>query len=360
MLVRVALLLLLLLLSGSSLGQQVIKVKVGETQAVSIGVKRQHVCVTEGQRSKSLWGAIAPNLAFLETTVEIIATGDSDRISFPYFAVRGKSTDDFHENVGLLIHLTLFKERPDIAESVDRSSLLRDLLSSCPSPIDFKFQPANAATLCRMKFSSMGTPCVSLPALSSSKSPSKVSVVVKQVYNYSYAYNLGLCLLFLYAAMELSEYKTFQYITGMMFFVAAGLLLVVIYMDKIFGVKNTKARTMLFLLTSSTVYATSFLLFLQSMLRRLLVDYWEIVAVYVTAMSLLGLVFTRWMRSKEETKHFFKVSAKWFMRSVAIVAGYNAFPSPLSSLLFILALAALYAAHYCKKFLGKSSKSHKK
>lgn len=356
---------LLALVPSANTAEQVTKVKVGETKVLNLGGKRRQVCVTEGQRIKSLWEAISPLNAFLETTLEMHAEG-AKRSSFPFFSVRGKSTDDFHLNVGMLIQRTLLEETPNIAESVDKSSLLRDLLSSCPSPIDFKIPlgPSDSTAVCRMTFSSMGTPCVSIPARASggggsSDIPSKVTIAVKQAVNLNYAYNLGLCLLFLYAATELSEHKTFQYATGMALFVAAGLLLVVIYMDKIFGLKNAKARTTVFLVTSSAVYATSFAYFLQSMLRRLLVDYWELVAMYIAAMSLLSILFTRFMRSKEETKHFFRISAKWFMRSVALVAGYNAFPSPLSAMIFLFSLSAAYAVHWCGKWLGKSSKAPK-
>ena len=372
---------LMALLLVSAQAENVIKLKVGDSRTVSLGSKWQNVCVTEGQRSKTLLEAIAPQHAFLQTTIDIQA--DAKRAFFPYFSFRGRPTDDFHSNVGLLIQQSLFNEDPDIAESVDRSSILRDLLSSCPSPLDFKIPTdpndfavhgsgkgvavmgKGDADICRMTFSSMGTACVSLPARAGGggNEQSKVTLHVSQRINVNFVYYLIFFFGLLYAGSTFSEYKSFQYVAGSVVFTCAGLLLVVIYADKFFKPKGVlgkaKERSAFFLLSSSTIYATSFIYFILSTLRRLLVDYWEIVAIYVVGMSLLGALFTRFMRSRDDSKHFFRVGTKWGMRGAAVIAGYDAFPSPLTSMLFLSSLAAAYCVYWCAKFLGKSSKTRR-
>ena len=66
------------------------------------------------------------------------------------------------------------------------------------------------------------------------------------------------------------------------------------------------------------------------------------------------------LRGNDDSKHAMTVAVKWFIRSIGIVAIYNASASPMGSLFFLSVLAILYLVYAANKwvfsrFAGKKS-----
>ena len=62
-----------------------------------------------------------------------------------------------------------------------------------------------------------------------------------------------------------------------------------------------------------TAYGSTVVWFLNTHLRELLIEYWEIVLIYLGSFGVGGLIFTRVIRGNEETKHYYRVTAKWYV-----------------------------------------------
>jgi hypothetical protein len=272
-------------------------------------------------------------------------------VEFPYYSFKGKSVDDFHDNLGNLIRRS-WGERVDgeteLIQSIDgggsSGKLLRDLLSSCPSPLY-----GTVSSACRFSFSTIGTACISLPAASG-----VLTVSVSQIFNVQCVLNVALAAFFFYAASAWSKHKVVQYILGVFSFVVAGALVLVVS----FLLRSTllnKSRTTLILI-SSALYLSALVAFLKSILRLLLVEYWEIFLSYFVVSGLMGGLCVRWCLGSDATKHVYRVATKWAMRFAGVVLLYNATPSPSIGCAANLALAIVWLSIWLAKYLGRSSR----
>ena len=294
---------------------------------------------------------------FLETAIEVEYAAKS---AIPLFGVKGKSSDDAHENVARWVRRVLLKqpqatetavvnELVESTRSGSSSNVVRDLVSSCPSPLF----PSTSST-CSLTFSSTGTACVSVSVQGNEETRSCTVTATRRNLRPRYLVCLALCLLFIYVSHPVSKSKIAQYLIGAAIFTIIGLLLLVLNFDRLLAGKKAP-RSLLFLLSSSAAYAAAVAFFFDA-IAQLAVAYWEIFVLYLGLSSLCGAFVVRLARSREDTKHSYRVASKWTLRAVAVVLGYNAFPSPLVASSFLASLAVAWLAHSLFKFAGKSSK----
>jgi len=302
--------------------------------------ERSLVCVRQGQRSP--WD--------LRHVFEMMVVGleSPQGVAFPSYSFKGKSVDDFHDNLARLLRRSWGEVAVDgeaeLIKSIDGGQILRDLLSSCPSPFF-----GTGSSSCRFTFSTIGTACISLPATSG-----VLTVGVSQIFNVQCLLNIVFAAILFYAASAWSKHKVVQYVLGALFFVVAGVLVLFISFF-LRSTSQSKSRTAL-ILTSTAFYFSALFAVLQSALRHLLVDYWELFSGYLIASSLMGGLSVRWFRGSDKTKHVYRVTTKWVMRFAGVVLLYNSTPSPRIGCAANLILAVVWITRWLAKNLGRSSK----
>ena len=320
----------------------------GRRDIVLVPRERSLVCVRREFQPGSFYQEYLRN--FFEMTV--VGIEFPPGVEFPYYSFKGKSVDDFHDNLANLIRSSWGESAVDgeteLIQSIDgggsSGKLLRDLLSSCPSPLY-----GTVSSACRFSFSTIGTACISLPAASG-----VLTVSVSQIFNVQCVLNIALAAFFFYGASAWSKHKVVQYILGAFFFVVAGALVLVVS----FLLRSTllnKSRTTLILI-SSALYLSALVAFLKSILRLLLVEYWEIFLSYFVVSGLMGGLCVRWCLGSDATKHVYRVATKWAMRFAGVVLLYNATPSPSIGCAANLALAIVWLSIWLAKYLGRSSR----
>lgn len=142
-----------------------------------------------------------PILIFSEITFTI---QENNKKPFSWHIIQGVSTDDLHQNLQSFIYQVFNLNDPKlvhIKEPYEIESFLRDIVSSCPSPIFTSNQ-----TYCQMKFSNLGKSCVNLKA----DKDYKVTVLVEKKFNQSYVYNLLAGLILLTLSSTFAKSKVFQ------------------------------------------------------------------------------------------------------------------------------------------------------
>ena len=145
-------------------------------------------------------------IKFKEINVYVNTAGKIHH-QFDWHAVKGKSTDDFHSNIKYLV-FTLFQVEEEEKITDDskipnlQSSFLRDILSSCPTPLFSKDLQS-----CKLSFSTLGVPCVSI---SSQDMDLPIQIITKKEFDSKYIINLLVGLLFLFIADTLSGSGIFQ------------------------------------------------------------------------------------------------------------------------------------------------------
>jgi len=330
-----------------------VELKLNEPTIVELKSTRRVVCL---EPSWPILGFRHFASLFLETVI-IVDFRDTP----PMFGVRSRSSDDLHDQISLVIRgaLGAYSRAHSVSEIVDSTSLARDIVSSCRSPL----WGLAKGSRCEMTSSSSGISCVSLPELSLARQDKTVTVTAtRRNFRARYLINLGLCLFLLYFADPLAKSKVVQYSIGSAVFVFAGLLVLLFNIQRFFPEKRENSgssvsaglRSSLIFLAVSGMYVTAVTTF-SEMIVKFCVDFWELAALYTATSGFVGCCMVRWLRSRDETKHLYKVTSKWVMRFVAIVAGYNGFPSPTTSGCFVLALGFSWVLHWSSKNLGISS-----
>jgi hypothetical protein len=139
---------------------------------------------------------------FHETQITVKADEDYD---FPWFSVRGVSTDDFHGNIeAVVLRLAQVSDEEKEAHVVpihEKKSYFRDLLSSCPNPLLSKNRSE-----CTMTFSPFGDACVTF----ATERPVKLVASVKRDVNHKLSLKLVCGFVLLMLAHALSKSKIFQ------------------------------------------------------------------------------------------------------------------------------------------------------
>lgn len=331
-----------------------VELKLNEPTIVELKSTRRVVCL---EPSWPILGFRHFASLFLETVI-IVDFRDTPP---PMFGVRSRSSDDLHDQISLVIRgaLGAYSRAHSVSEIVDSTSLARDIVSSCRTPL----WGLAKGSRCEMTSSSSGISCVSLPELSLARQDKTVTVTAtRRNFRARYLINLGLCLFLLYFADPLAKSKVVQYSIGSAVFVFAGLLVLLFNIQRFLPEKRADSgssvsaglRSSLIFLAVSGMYVTAVTTF-SEMIVKFCMDFWELAALYTATSGFVGCCMVRWLRSRDETKHLYKVTSKWVMRFVALVAGYNGFPSPTTSGCFVLALGFAWVLHWSSKNLGISS-----
>lgn len=325
------------------------------TDAIVPRASTQNFCFESKEIDLSLPSIIS------QTTVTVSVTDSNHK--FDWFDIGGISTDDFQSHLKRLGYLILSIDSSDI-ESLISSELdplvernfIRDILSSCPSPISSSLGMKSQS--CQLTFSPFGKLCINIRGHSSQDRMVRISsetgiskeLVVKFVF--------GLTLLYL--ANTLSANMLFQYTGGAFLFVVGGFavmfILICQYLIKRKHTNNNNLNpslltTLTLLVTVGGTYATSFIWFLNSRVKNLLILHSEYVAIYTIIMLTCGLIFTRFMRSFQSSKHAFRVCVKWLIRLVALVLLYNATSSPFVSLSILSISFVVYVIYSSLKWV---------
>jgi hypothetical protein len=83
----------------------------------------------------------------------------ANKYEFPFHTIKGISTDDFHSNIEALMYEifgTAEEKASKILTSHDfQQSFIRDIFSSCPSPVF-----SSNRSLCAMRFSPFAENCI--------------------------------------------------------------------------------------------------------------------------------------------------------------------------------------------------------
>lgn len=143
-------------------------------------------------------------------------------------------------------------------------------------------------------------------------------------------------------AHTVSKSKAFQYSTGIFLSVFGGLLLLSYYLIHRFILKKGGKGLSIGTAVATTGYGWSFLYFVRTHLRHILIHHWEIVAGYLAFMSLLGIIAVRMIRSNDKSKNTTREVTKWLLRFIALTFVYNSNASPSGSLAVMIALGALF------------------
>ena len=283
-----------------------------------------------------------PLLYFRTTVIHVEA-------NFPlqWHTVRGISDDDFYSNVRDTAFKYLFRLNDQESrkiiqkrEEMEGFGLIRDILSSCPSP--FTDNPTEP-TSCAMHFSSIGKPCVYLnmdgnDLLERRISLKRPEILVKaeSTFNSSGLIRLLAGLVLLQLCNELSKSKIVQYLFGIIIFNFIGFLIIALKVaSRVMQFKKDNKKWQWSILFAGT-YTASAIYFVKLYLQKALIEYWEFTVGYLIIMSTLGALFTYYMRSLDDRKHVYRVAGKNLVRIVAMILIYNGSSSPLASMLTII------------------------
>lgn len=141
------------------------------------------------------------NTLFTDVLVEVITI---DGKPFSPFSVKGVSTDDFYTHISHAFRHLIQKpvNTWEYDHPEEMTSLLRDLLSSCPYPF------ALNQNICTMRFSSLGRSCVTVHTKKDNSA--KFIVEVKEAYNSRYLLIIAVALFLAYYTNLLAQSKIFQ------------------------------------------------------------------------------------------------------------------------------------------------------
>ena len=138
---------------------------------------------------------------FTDLVIEVVSIGNKP---FKWHSIKGVSNDDFHTHLDNGIHNLFHMNASDeSAEPYLKYSLLRDILSSCPSPIY-----SINKNVCAMRFSTLEKSCVTV------ESSCTLTIVVeaREQYNYNYLILLTIGIAIILLHHRLAESKMFQVI----------------------------------------------------------------------------------------------------------------------------------------------------
>jgi len=292
---------------------------------------------------------------------------DGSLYRFPFHSIRGISSDDSHSHFNKLFQSMMRKVRPSTSTStvhieeqpelaanpilVTQASIvsnfirnfIRDIFSSCPSPL---FGHSHRHH-CIMSLSPYGTASISI------QPQNRDSIVVQASARYEfmpqYLFYILIAVLFLLFSDQFSKSKIFQYCCGMITFISLGLVLIVLSLTGTVKPKSTIIQNMsLFTLLTST-YGATLVYFLRSYLSVLLVEFWEFTVCYVLIFSCFGAWVVHYIRSNQHTKHVFRVSVKWMIRSIGLYLLFNASASPTVSWTYMLLFVSVYTVYETTK-----------
>ena len=189
-----------------------------------------------------------------------------------------------------------------------------------------------------------------------------VTISVQKNLQTNALYLLAAGFFLILSSHELSKSKVFQYSTGMGLFTCAGILFIAAYIfHKIIGKRTdgkvkVSSMSIIGFLALSGSYGASLIYGIRLKMDRFLMTHWEFALGYVVVLSLIGLGVTRGLRAQEYTKHFYTIVVKWCLRFAGCAALYNAYSSPLLSMLCVALLAVLYLVHWLVKFVIQGKK----
>ena len=155
-------------------------------------------------------------------SITLVALNPEEK--FPWHSVSVLSTDDFHQHVQNLLgrlwgietsELDLYDQ--DTTFGLSLSNWLRDVVSSCPSPLF-----SSNRRRCSMTFSPYGEACVTLRTTDKSM---KVRASLQRRFEIRYIYALVVGILALWMANEFSKSKVFQYLVGSTAFFVGGVFI---------------------------------------------------------------------------------------------------------------------------------------
>mmetsp|Transcript_25965 Transcript_25965/g.24819 ORF Transcript_25965/g.24819 Transcript_25965/m.24819 type:complete len:372 (-) Transcript_25965:24-1139(-) len=284
---------------------------------------------------------------FNRLSIEVI----TNKYQFPWHSIKGISSDDSHTNIETAMYQYFGTEEENYSRIKDNfpegfhQSFLRDILSSCPSPI-FSTNRSH----CFMTFSPYGDACIQI----------KTDQSVDMIVNTENKFNIKLPL-FLLAGFVLlhlshifSKSSIFQYTAGAVIFNLGGILVLSLILSKkvLFGKKDlsyTQLTGMTALLTGS--YGATVVWFLKSYFRIICLKYAEFLMIYSITMACFGFIFIRFLRGISERKHFLRISVKWFLRIIGTIFIYSSSASPMVASVYVLLLLMYYIVYVISKWL---------
>jgi hypothetical protein len=271
-------------------------------------------------------------------------------VDLPWYCIKGISTDDLHTHFQTIVYAIFGGDkRSNLIATIDplnKGSFLRDAASSCPNPIY-----GTDRSECSMSFSTLGTSCATIAV------DQKVDILVEVTrdFNKQSVFLLAAGLIVLLLASQFSRSKIFQYSTGAISFLVGALVLSFLYVAFNLGRKEKKGsnfmRDSAILLFFGGGYGAGLVYLLRENFNTLLLQYWEVTMAYLVVSSCLGLYVTRLIRGNDVSKHSLTTAVKWFLRLIGTMLIYNAFPSPLVSILAVTVLAILYFFHMVGKWI---------
>lgn len=141
---------------------------------------------------------------------------------------------------------------------------------------------------------------------------------------------------------------------GAVTFMLGGVLIVVVLLlNYLISARNQYAtflRSLLVALLVSGVYATSLVWYLRIHWDTIVLQYWEFVLGYLFCSGVVGMVYMQVLRKDDQMKHNIAVAVKWALRSIGVIAVYNASSSPLGSVLLLAVLAVVYVVYAAVKW----------
>jgi hypothetical protein len=138
--------------------------------------------------------------AFRELLITVVAPNTTH---FPWHSIRGVSTDDAHAHIQTIVLSLMGVDLNDkeTHKPYQIQSFLRDILSSCPSPLF-----SHNRNICNMRFSPFGTACITI----SPESNHVVTITTVEHFNKNLVYNLIVGASLLFFANYLAKSKLFQ------------------------------------------------------------------------------------------------------------------------------------------------------
>jgi hypothetical protein len=134
-----------------------------------------------------------------EVVITVKTTSPTD--TFSWHSIRGVSTDDLHSLLEAVVWKIFSHESAQEFDVSAKQSFLRDLFSSCPSPIF-----SMSRSVCDMPFSTFGTACVTMV----SDKDVSVDVHLSKRFNHRVRNYLPSGILLVYFSGYLAKSKIFQ------------------------------------------------------------------------------------------------------------------------------------------------------
>jgi len=271
-----------------------------------------------------------------------------------WLSVISAATDDLHSVVDNFIQTKLgtIDEKEALEERLMKKGtrgILPTLsfLSGCP--------PAWAAdrSTCSMWLSPFGRSCIAVKGRMQEKGAKEFTINTSSGFERRLVVRLVVGLVLMLLAQPFSKSKMFQYSIGTLLGLAAGVMMIVMFLLGAHKANRAKLMSLPLVLGGwfSIIYFWAKVYFVEVMS-----NYWEWLMLYMVVSASIGLYCTYRIRADPDSKHRTRVVVKWIIRGIGFYFIYiSTFSWYIEAALFAF-LLLWYLVYKIKKATQKTKK----